>query len=27
MEEIGTTLDREEFIDASMRLFQTLNIN
>ena len=27
MEEIGTTLDRDEFIDASLRLFGTLNIN
>lgn len=27
MEEISTTLDREEFLEASLRLYQTLNIH
>lgn len=27
MEEIGTTLDRDEFMDASLRLFQTLTVS
>jgi hypothetical protein len=26
MEEIGTSLDREEFIDASLRLFNVSNV-
>ena len=27
MEELSTTLDREEFLDAALRLYSTLNVN
>ena len=27
MEEIGTSLDKDEFVDASLRLYETLNVH